>query len=348
MLDLVRPSDSFEQLKSIKSTCLYAGSYDTSRVEVSVIVPTYKRSDTLLETIASCAPIYQNDSFEIIVVFNAKGEADALIDYIRVRAIKNIKVFENEENIGMFQNWNMCISKASGEWMAIMHDDDMFEEHFFGYVEKIVPKLATETAYVNFVGRVIQQERYDDLCEKKKTLLKFRAVKQKDVHILGVSPFYAITCGTLIRRDAWISLGGIELSTYPSGDVLMPLKMMNNGYKCLICGTKMNYYRHLTNASLKKEVMDLFVHFYMELQNTIYGPLKGARKMLYLYYRKCLEFKAVNHVFVQAESQGVQLDSCRPDQRIQATTRYRMMDLFQRVYWRLRGYDIYIDVGGIT
>lgn len=346
MLDLKNRSNSFNEVKSIESICLYRGEYNTETVEVSITIPTYKRSELLIETIKSCKPVYGNSKYEIIVVFNALGEANDLISFVKKYNINNIAIYENEHNIGMFQNWNMCIRNASGKWISIMHDDDMFEVHFFEYVEKILQNISSKTAYVNFAGKVIQQEHYDDLYEEKQTQLKFRTIKHKDVHILGVSPFYATTCGTLINRGVWISLGGIDVGTYPSGDVLMPLKMMNNGYECLICGAKMNYYRHLSNASQKKEVMDLFIHFYLELQSTIYDSLKGSRKALYLYLKKCLEFKAIDHVFVQAENHGVCLDSRRPDHRIQTTIRYKIMDLFQRAYWHFRGYSIQIDMGG--
>ena len=88
------------------------------------------------------------------------------------------------------------------------------------------------------------------------------------------------------------------------------------------------------NASLKKDVMDMFIYYYGELQNEIYE--KGKTTWFYFLFKKCLYFKAVWHVFMQADSCGIILDSPRPDSSIQRTLKYKIMDAIQRVYWKLK------------
>lgn len=334
MLNLFEKANSIDKLSVEKSLLIYEGDYEKEKTIISIIIPTYKRSKLLFETISSCAKIYNNPEFEIIIVFNACQESADIVGYIKKRRILNVRVYENKENIGMFQNWNQGVLLAAGRWVSIMHDDDMYEDAFFDLVNPLLVKVPTNTAYINFRGKIITGEKYVDLRQETVKKITLKEAKLKDVKILGVSPFFATTCGTLIKREILLKMGGFDADTYPSGDVLFPIKLLNNGYSCFICSQKINYYRKQTNASLKKDVMDMFIYYYDELQNEIYK--KSKRKWIYLFFEKCLHFKAVWHVFLQADSQGIILDSPRPDPSIQRTLKYKIMDIVQRIYWKMR------------
>lgn len=332
MLNLIEKANSIDKLSSEKSLLIYEGEYEKEKTIVSIVVPTYKRNKLLFETINSCETIYNNPEFEIIIVFNARQESAELVEYIKARRISNIRVYENKENIGMFQNWNQGALLASGKWISIMHDDDMYEASYFEFVNRLLNNVPIDTAYINFNGKLITNEKYADLRKEEWNKITFRKAHLRDLKILGVSPFFATTCGTLIKRDILLKMGGFDADTYPSGDVLFPIKLLNNGYSCFICKQKINYYRKQTNASLRKEVMDLFIYYYGELQNEIYSK----RMWFYLFFEKCLYFKAVWHVFQQADSCGIILDSFCPDPSIQRTLKYKMMTLIQRIYWKMK------------
>lgn len=334
MLNLIKKSDSIDKLSVEKSTLLYAGIYSKEQIIISIVIPTYKRSKLLFETISSCEKIYNNPEFEIVVIFNMCQESAEIVEYIKERRISNIRVYENKENIGMFQNWNQGALLASGKWISIMHDDDMYESAYFEFVKLLLDNVPFDTAYINFNGKIISNEKYVDLSNEKVNKIAFKEAKLRDIKILGVSPFFATTCGTLFKREVLLKMGGFDADTYPSGDVLFPIKLLNNGYTCFICNQKVNYYRKQVNASLKKDVMDMFIYYYGELQNEIYKESKW--KLIYLFFKKCLYFKAVWHVFLQADSCGISLDSLRPDPSIQRTLKYKIMDLVQRIYWKMK------------
>ncbi len=336
MLDLVGKCSCIEQLGEDSSILLYQGKYDPHKVKISIVIPTYKRSTLLQETVNSCQPAYNHPDYEILIIFNARNEAQGILEHIKAKGIQNVRVYENVENVGMFQNWNQGIRLSEGKWVSIMHDDDMFEPLFFEMAPAILSAVGEKTAYINFNGRIVSEEKYEQTQGKQADVLCFREVKLRDVKVLGVSPFFATTCGTLVQRSAAVALGGFDAATYPSGDVLYPIKLINNGYQCYICHGKLNYYRCLANASLKKEVMDQFIYFYGQLQETIYKDVRGVSRLLYCRLAACLQFKSVWHVFLQADRQGVTLDSERPDSAISKTLKYRAMDFIQRSYWRLR------------
>ena len=336
MLDLVGKCNCLEQLGEDSSILLYQGDYDPTRVKISIAIPTYKRSALLQETVNSCRPAYNHPDYEIIIVFNARGEAQGILEHIKAQGIQNVRVYENVENVGMFQNWNQGIRLATGQWVSIMHDDDMYEPAFFEMMPAVLKAVDEKTAYINFNGRIVSEETYGQTPCRSLDTLRFRTVSLRDVRILGVSPFFATTCGTLVKKTAAGELGGFDATTYPSGDVLYPIKLMNNGYKCYICNRKLNFYRCFANASLKKEVMDQFIYFYGQLQETVYAGLKGAAARLYKRFKTCLYVKSVWHVYLQAEKYGVTLDTEKPDTACLGTVKYKLMDVFQRAYWRFR------------
>lgn len=334
MLDLFEKADSMGVLSEAGSNLKYSGEYDRSKVKISIVVPTHKRSELLAETIYSCEPIYNHPEYEIIVVFNAQGESGDIVENVRRIGIQNIRIYENKENIGMFQNWNQGALLSVGEWISIMHDDDMFEPDYFKMCDQLIDLVSDNTAYINFNGNIVTDERYSNVVKRERIRLSFRKPSLRDVRVLGVSPFFATTCGTLVKRKTLMELGGFDASTYPSGDVLYPIKLMNNGFDCFICSEKMNFYRKQMNASLRKEVMDGFIYYYGELQKVVYKDYQS--NILYIIFKDCLSFKSVWHVFLQADANKVLLDSPRPDPAIAKTYRYRVMDFCQRAYWKLQ------------
>lgn len=334
MLDLFHKADSIDKLCNTASMIKYSGNYQKDDIVVSIVIPTYKRSELLIETIKSCNPIYNDKKYEIIVVFNEKGESDNIIEYVKENDILNISIYENEENIGMFQNWNRASELASGEWISFMHDDDMFETAYFEILPTLLDRIPVETAYINFNGNIVTGEKYNEISCRKDLKLNFIKARLFDVKVLGVSPFFATTCGTLVNKKALLELGGFDDATYPSGDVLFPIKLLNNGYSCFICKVKTNYYRKLTNASLRKEVMDLFIYFYGELQKVIYE--KYEKSVIYRIFKDCLYFKSVWHIYKQAEESNVTLNTPSPNQNIEKTIKYKIMDVAQRAYMKFK------------
>lgn len=344
MLDLFGKANSMDLLSKNESVLKYSGEYDRTKVKISIVVPTYKRGNLLAETIDSCEPIYNHPEYEILIVFNAQGESGDIVEHVKRIGICNIRVYENLENIGMFQNWNQGSLLATGEWISIIHDDDMFEPAYFNMLPELLKKLPSTAAYINFNGNLVAEEQYAEVPKRRISTLAFRKATIRDVRVLGMSPFFAATCGTLVKRETLIALGGFDASTYPSGDVLFPIKLINNQYTCYICSDKLNFYRKQQNASLKKEVMDLFIYYYGELQRTIYT--KETTGFLYRCLGKCLYFKSVWHVFVQADENHIVLNSMRPDQKIQKTLKYKVMDICQRAYWKLKRNRLFVEFEG--
>lgn len=94
---------------------------------VSICIPTFNRADMVGCAIRSAlSQTYQD--IEVVVVDNASTdnieEVVASFDDPRLRFMKN------EENLGLFGNFNRCIEVAQGEFLHILHSDDYIDPDF--------------------------------------------------------------------------------------------------------------------------------------------------------------------------------------------------------------------------
>ncbi len=91
---------------------------------ISICIPAYRRVQYLKRLLDSII-IQTFKDFEIIVSDDSPDSSvqDLLVNYKEKFALK---YFKNQSALGTPANWNFCISKAEGEWIKLMHDDDWF------------------------------------------------------------------------------------------------------------------------------------------------------------------------------------------------------------------------------
>jgi len=95
---------------------------------ISICIPAYKRIDYLKRLLCSIE-IQKFKDYEVIISDDSNDHSveELLKDF---NGKFEIKYFKNEKALGTPANWNHAISKATGEWIKLMHDDDWFDnEH---------------------------------------------------------------------------------------------------------------------------------------------------------------------------------------------------------------------------
>lgn len=94
-----------------------------NNIKFSVTIPAFK-DKYLKETIDSVlAQTYQN--YEVVIVNDASPYD--LDDIVRHYSDSRIRYFKNEKNCGakdVVDNWNICLSHATGDYLICMGDDD--------------------------------------------------------------------------------------------------------------------------------------------------------------------------------------------------------------------------------
>lgn len=106
---------------------------------LSVFIPNYNQDASVVRAVESIG-MHDNDDIEIIVVDDCSEIAKFNNLESGLMKFRNVRLYRNESNLGLVRNWNMCISKCSGEWMGMICCDD---EYVNGAVHRIYNILKT-------------------------------------------------------------------------------------------------------------------------------------------------------------------------------------------------------------
>ncbi len=90
---------------------------------ISICIPAYKRPENIDRLLQSIS-LQSFKDYEIIITDDSMD--DSLQPVLQKYSYLPILYFKNEQALGTPANWNYGISKASGEWIKLMHDDDWF------------------------------------------------------------------------------------------------------------------------------------------------------------------------------------------------------------------------------
>lgn len=96
-----------------------------TNLQVSVIIPSYNRQDTISQTIESI--LYQRCNFDFEIVIGDDCSTDhvrnILLEY-KQKYPDIIKLLFHENNIGLGANWASCVKLCQGKYIANCDNDD--------------------------------------------------------------------------------------------------------------------------------------------------------------------------------------------------------------------------------
>ncbi|MEH2212561.1 tetratricopeptide repeat protein [Nostoc sp.] len=101
----------------------------------SVVIPAYKRTDYLLECLASVLAQWTGEEeMEILVMDNAS--TPPLFDLVNSIGRGIVSYYRNSQNIGLAGNHNTGITLSRGQWIHILHDDDYVLPGFYSQLKE--------------------------------------------------------------------------------------------------------------------------------------------------------------------------------------------------------------------
>lgn len=93
---------------------------------VCICIPNYNNEKTISLTLDSLVnQTYRNILIKVFDNASTDSSIDILKNY--ENKYKNIRVFQNNTNIGAVENYNKCIKNLEGEFGALYHSDDIYE-----------------------------------------------------------------------------------------------------------------------------------------------------------------------------------------------------------------------------
>lgn len=156
-------------------------------IKVSIIVPTYKRSDYLIRSIESILN-QSHKNIEIIVIDdNSEGSEFRKKTKLKLdmyRNDKRVKYIKNIKNVGGSISRNNGIYKSTGEYITFLDDDDIY------LVDKISKQLEfminnnlevcfTDLRIHNTNNKLIDYRKFDNISSfENSELLKYHITRQ--------------------------------------------------------------------------------------------------------------------------------------------------------------------------
>lgn len=93
--------------------------------KVSICIPTYNGSKFIKETLES---VLSQDYQNMEIIINDDCSSDNTVDIVKSINDSRIRLYQNDKNHGLVGNWNETVSKATGEFVKLMCQDDLLCE----------------------------------------------------------------------------------------------------------------------------------------------------------------------------------------------------------------------------
>ncbi len=227
--------------------------------DISVMIPTYKRPELLKKAIASVLNQKTSFRYEIVVVDNDPlhdNENDSLVLSLED---SRIRYCQNEDNIGMFGNWNRCLSLAGAEWVLILSDDDELKEDYIQKMMSIALKqkecaaVSCDHDLIDENGNVIgRREGFLDRLNRNRLVM----IRPIDFYFRHPIMMY----GCLINKRIAVEVGGFDEKFYPCSDAsfLLNASIVSKTY---VYGEHLFRYRWAENESTKTDTQITYLYF---------------------------------------------------------------------------------------
>ena len=191
------------------------------RPRVSVCIPTYNRARYLREAIESALGQTFAD-FELVVVDNCSTDETPEVAGAYAARDARVRYVRNERNLGLVGNFNRCVEVARGEYVALLHDDDVYLPDMLAAT---AGALAAHPAAAFAYGAA---EEMDDVGGAV-GLRRWRigdAVLEPPVAFAHLLAFNSVPPpAILVRATAYAAVGGYDAAMAPAVDWDLWLRM---------------------------------------------------------------------------------------------------------------------------
>jgi GT2 family glycosyltransferase len=275
----------------ITSNILFSN-IDNKKYDVTFVIPSYRREDTIVETIKS---IYgQNTKYRYkLYVVDDSGEYDAVVN--AVKAITNecndLVLYKNSVNLGQAANWNRCLELVDTKWMVMIHDDDMLCPD---YLEKALNVANNnncsevgvfQSKLVNGDFGIKSEEFNNQQSLAQRILSIIRNKKAFKVEKKDIFQFILPSAGCwLLDRDDFVRRGGFNSYFGATLDGVMHFSNIMYGRGPVMIIPEFLMIRRVEkntflNKDIQINVIDMLYHFGMY----ILKDYAGLKKKVYKY-----------------------------------------------------------------
>lgn len=283
--------DGFAEHRHVTSALLYERR-SGREVVVTIAIPTFRRLALLKQALASAAAQHTDVQFEILIVDN-DHESDGLetIEHLRTLDTPDLRYYRNEENVGMFGNWNRCLTLAAGEWITILNDDDLLHPTFLGECLRSIRANSAIQLIGTGADQLDERQSSTSVSNLRQFMRKLNLANWKpdvvrqlrSVDYFLNSPHHG-SLGILMLAAQAREIGGYSPLLFPSADLAFLVRYQRR-YSAYYRAKRLVTYRISVNESLKPTVVEGWVAQGLALRVALMPQIPLPRKLLELYSR---------------------------------------------------------------
>ncbi len=274
-----------------------------SQIKFSVVIPTYKRESLLKKAIASVLSQNYGAPFEILVV---DDEPCLTLHSPSLKIISQfnddrISYFQNEKNLGCFENMNKCIQLAQYEYIIMLHNDDVLYDNYLSTMQNVLRNnknidMLFSDEQVKIKGIKIGKTGYNKI---NSYLRRFINIDNCPIKIIQ-SDFFIHNIvggptGVIFKKSKAASIGYLDNSHYPISDYYFWSKYTSS-YNVYMISNELSEYRQEENITLTDGIYPRIFEKSYELQKSFLkeGTVKGILAKIYSYESIRLRILSIN------------------------------------------------------
>ena len=302
MINYESNEDCFAKCKHVVSRLVWGDKNAIPNPWITLAIPTYRRPHLLRESLESVLNQQHTDFlWDIVIVDNEPDDGKENDTERLVRQINDDRIlyYRNSENIWVGDNFNRCFLLARGEWVMMLHDDDLLMSNALKTMGFLIHGYDTGPQSVGAIAASYVQVEYDPIRDKMKENISAidasYAKRPVDMqvyhlthtnveifaHIGGAAP----TNGSTFRRQAVIDVGGFNESHGISGD-LMLFYRIENEYMAYQTLSPIGFYRWGMNSMMNKDSLRRVIQNNFDYREYIYQK-NGGNRLWGKLFRSC-------------------------------------------------------------
>ena len=126
--------------------------------KLTIVIPNYNGGENLKRSIGSCKAIQMPESnYEILIVDNKSTDNSIEIATEMKVKFTNIRIVQNEKNLGRIKNWNICIKIAGGRYLIFLFSNDLINEK--NNIHELLQNLDSDQTISISISSLLKKER---------------------------------------------------------------------------------------------------------------------------------------------------------------------------------------------
>ena len=232
----------------------------------SFVIPSYTRGELLRYAIESILIQVAGENVEILIGDNNPERQDITEQYVSSLTDNRISYYKHQKNLGAAGNWTRVCQLAQGEWIIMLHDDDMLYSDYFACLKKVMSAYP----YNDIVGifPTFNSAAFQGTDQPQRTDEQIRV---RYIHLEDFLEGCVLACpiGMCIRKKAFLQIKGYDTKAYPSIDYDFYVRLVQVGKIIKQYGYPTATWRIQQNDSMNKSVMLDCVRQVSDMQDKI-------------------------------------------------------------------------------